>query len=79
MCLWNVFFALVLSVESGKLGCIEWWWLGVFISLTTILAIVVLSVDGRTGHDTIQCPVPATSTVRWIRLPWWCTGQSGAT
>jgi hypothetical protein len=24
MCLWNVFFALVLSVESGKLGCIEW-------------------------------------------------------
>jgi hypothetical protein len=28
MCLWNESFDLVLSVESGKLGCIEWWWLG---------------------------------------------------
>jgi hypothetical protein len=24
-----------------------------------------LSVDGHTGHDTIQCPVPATSVARW--------------
>jgi hypothetical protein len=28
MCLWIVFFALVLNVESGKLGWLEWWWLG---------------------------------------------------
>jgi hypothetical protein len=28
MCLWNVFFALVLSVESGKLGYTKWRRLG---------------------------------------------------
>jgi hypothetical protein len=39
MCLWNELFALVLSVESGKLGCIEWWWLEVFITPTTILVV----------------------------------------
>jgi hypothetical protein len=38
MCLWSVFFALVLNEESGKFGWLEWWWLGVFISPTTILA-----------------------------------------
>jgi hypothetical protein len=27
MCLWSVFFALVLNEESGMLGCLEWWWL----------------------------------------------------
>jgi hypothetical protein len=27
MCLWSVFFALVLNVESKKLGWLEWWWL----------------------------------------------------
>jgi hypothetical protein len=39
MCLWNVFFTLVWSMESGKLVCIEWWWLGVFIAPTTILVV----------------------------------------
>jgi hypothetical protein len=28
MCLWSAFFALVLNVESEKLGWLEWWWLG---------------------------------------------------
>jgi hypothetical protein len=28
MGLWSVFFVLVLNVESGKLGLLEWWWLG---------------------------------------------------
>jgi hypothetical protein len=28
MCLWSVFFALVLNVESENLGWLEWWWLG---------------------------------------------------
>jgi hypothetical protein len=28
MCLWSVFFALVLNEESGMLGLLEWWWLG---------------------------------------------------
>jgi hypothetical protein len=27
--------ALVLSEMSEKLGCLEWWWLGVFIAPTT--------------------------------------------
>jgi hypothetical protein len=34
-------FALVLNVEFRKLGCVNWWWLGVFITPTTILAVVV--------------------------------------
>jgi hypothetical protein len=34
-------FALVLNVEFRKLGWLEWWWLGVFIATTTILAVVV--------------------------------------
>jgi hypothetical protein len=28
MCLWSVFFALVLNEQSGMLGWMEWWWLG---------------------------------------------------
>jgi hypothetical protein len=67
MCLWNEFFTLVLSVESGKLGCIEWWWLGVFIALTTILAVgcSFMSMGAPdspvcTGHNTVHCPVSAT-------------------
>jgi hypothetical protein len=84
MCLWNEFFALVLSVESGKLGYIEWWWLGVFIAPTTILAVgfSFLSTGAsdspvRTGHRTIHCLVHATSVACWFRLPLWCTEQSG--
>jgi hypothetical protein len=74
MCLWNEFFALVLSVESGKLGCIEWWWLGGIYSLTTILAVgcSFLSTGApdspvRTGHNTVHCLVPATSVAHWSR------------
>jgi hypothetical protein len=39
MCLWSVFFALVLSVESGSLNDMNgggWW---VFIAPTTILVV----------------------------------------
>jgi hypothetical protein len=53
MCLWSVFFALVLSVENGKLGLLEWWWLGVFIAPTTIL-VVGCSVY-RWAHRTVRC------------------------
>jgi hypothetical protein len=53
MCLWSVLFALVLSVEGGKLGCLEWWWLGVFIASTTILA--VGWVLCRQAHRTLHC------------------------
>jgi hypothetical protein len=37
----------------------------------------------RTGHDTVQCPVPAMSVARWNRpldlSALRCTGQSGGT
>jgi hypothetical protein len=55
-------FALVLNVKAWKLGLLEWWWLGVFIAPTTILAV---AVDGCTGQDTFHCPVRATSADRW--------------
>ena len=32
MCLWSVFFALVLNEECGMLGWLEWWWLGAIYS-----------------------------------------------
>jgi hypothetical protein len=53
MCLWNEFFTLVLSVESRKLGYLEWWWLGVFIAPTTILAVGWAFC--RWAHRTVRC------------------------
>jgi hypothetical protein len=42
-----------------------------------------LSVDGRTGHGTVQCPVPTKSITRWSwpldSSALWHTGQSDAT
>jgi hypothetical protein len=77
ICLWNVFFSLVLSVESGNLGCIEWRWLGVFITSTTILA-VGCALYRRT-HRIAWCLShhPPIGVDRWIRLSKWCTRQSG--
>jgi hypothetical protein len=40
MCLWSVFFAFVLNEENEMLGWLEWWWLGVVITPTTILVVV---------------------------------------
>jgi hypothetical protein len=83
MCLWNELFALLLSVESGKLGCFEWWWLGVFIAPTTILAVGCSFLSTGTPDITlfiVQC-LPCQSPVRvdcWISMPLWRTGQSGA-
>jgi hypothetical protein len=72
MCLWSVLFALVLNEESGMLGWLEWWWLGVFIAPTTILAVGCLlcrwahwTVRWCTGHSIVHCPVRATSADRW--------------
>jgi hypothetical protein len=62
LCLWSVFFAIVLNEKCENLGWLEWRWLGVFIAPTTIS---VVAVDGHTGHDTIHCLVNATSTDRW--------------
>jgi hypothetical protein len=62
-CLYSVFFALVLSVESGKLLLLEWWWLGVFIAPTNILA--VGWVLCRWAHQTVRCALnTALLTVR---------------
>jgi hypothetical protein len=55
------------------LGWIEWWWLGVFIAPTTILAIGWLlcpwahwTVPWCTEHSTVHCPVRAKSTDHWV-------------
>jgi hypothetical protein len=57
-------------VES--LDGIEWWWLGVFIAPTTILAIGCRFLSTgtpdspvRTGHTTVHFLVPATSADHW--------------
>jgi hypothetical protein len=72
MCLWNEFFALVLSVESGKLGFIEWWWLGGIYSRNHYSSrwLGFLSTGApdspvRIGHCIVHCPVPATSADCW--------------
>jgi hypothetical protein len=72
MCLWSVFFALVLSIESGKLGLLEWWWLGGIYSLNHYSSCWLSSMSMgtpdspvHTGHSTVQCPVRATLADRW--------------
>jgi hypothetical protein len=72
MCLWNVFFALVLSVESGKLGSLEWWWLGGIYIPNHYSSCWVSSLSAGTPdspvcteHVTVHCPVHATSADCW--------------
>jgi hypothetical protein len=60
MCLGVYGFTLVLNVEFRKLGCLEWWWLGVLIAPTTIPAV---AVDGHTGQSG-GAPDMALFTVR---------------
>jgi hypothetical protein len=53
MCLGVNTLALVLNVKCWKLGCLEWWWLGVFIALnhqTTVGAGCC-----RWAHRTVRC------------------------
>jgi hypothetical protein len=81
--------ALVLNEMSEKLGCLEWWWLGVFIAPTT--KPTVGEVVYRWAHRTVRCaighcPVRQSRhpTVRVLTvltvgaLTTWGTGQSGA-
>jgi hypothetical protein len=35
LCLGVKYRAVVLNAMAEKLGCLEWWWLGVFIAPTT--------------------------------------------
>jgi hypothetical protein len=74
---------------SEKLGCLEWWWLGVFIAPTTNST--VGEVVYRWAHRTVRCATgqclvrqPRHSTIRVLTvstvgaLTSWGTGQSGA-
>jgi hypothetical protein len=53
LCLVLNALALVLSEMSEKLGCLEVWWLGVFIAPTT--KTVVGEVCCRRAHRTVRC------------------------
>jgi hypothetical protein len=81
--------ALVLNAMCWKLGCLEWWWLGVFIAPTT--KTVVGEGYYRWAHRTVRCatghcPVhqPRHPTIRVLTvstdgaLTSWCTGLFGA-
>jgi hypothetical protein len=89
LCLLLIALALVLNEMSEKLRCLEWWWLGVFIALTTKPTVgeVVCRWAHRTVRcATVHCPVrqPCHPTVRVLTISTvgalisWGTGQSGA-
>jgi hypothetical protein len=72
MCLWSVFFALVLNEESRMLGWLEWWWLGGIYSPNhyssrwlTSLSKGTPTVWWCTGHSIVHCSVCATSADSW--------------
>jgi hypothetical protein len=61
LCLGVNAFDLVLNVEFRKLGWLEWWWLGVFIAPTTILAIAIDGTpDSPVVHRTRHCSLSGT-------------------
>jgi hypothetical protein len=53
LCLALNALALVLNVLAEKLGCLEVWWLGVFIAPTTKVA--VGEAVCRWAHRTVRC------------------------
>jgi hypothetical protein len=60
LCLRVNALALVLNVKCWRLGCLEWWWLGVFIALNHHIPLGVAVVDGCTGQsgappNTVRC------------------------
>jgi hypothetical protein len=72
LCLWSVFFALVLNEESGMLWWLEWWWLGGIYSPNHyssrwLTALSMGTLDSPVVHRTliIHCLVIATSDDRW--------------
>jgi hypothetical protein len=69
MCLGVNAFALVLNVEFKKLGWLEWWWLRGIYSPNHYSSHCCRwarrTVWWCTEHDTIQCPVRATSVDCW--------------
>jgi hypothetical protein len=89
LCLVLIALALVLNGMSEKLGCLEWWWLGVFIAPTTkptvgeaVCRWAHQTVRGATAHCPVRQPRHPTIRVRTVStvgaLTSWGTGQSGA-
>jgi hypothetical protein len=89
MCVGVNALALVLNENFRKLGCFEWWWLGVFIALNHHIAIGAGYC--RWAHRTVlcatgRCPVrqpchPTVSVLEQLTvgsLSSSGTGQSGA-
>ena len=62
MCLGVKYFALATNVEFRKLGWLEWRWLEGIYSPNHYSS---RCWRWRTGQDTVQCPVRATSAARW--------------
>jgi hypothetical protein len=76
LCLVLIALALVLNEMSKKLGCLEWWWLGVFIAPTTKPTVGEAVCQWRTGQP--RQPTVRVLTVSTIgALISWGTGQSG--
>jgi hypothetical protein len=75
LCLLLIALALVLNVKSEKLGCLEVWWLGVFIAPTTKVAVgeavcrwAHRTVRCATGHCLVRQPRHPTVRVRPLEL-----------
>jgi hypothetical protein len=65
LCLGVNALALVLNVKCWKLGCLEWWWLGVFIALNH--HIVVEDGCCRWAHRTVRCASHVTQPLGFGR------------
>jgi hypothetical protein len=72
--------ALVLN--ATKIGCLEWWWLGVFIAPTTKTTVGVGLLSMGAPDSPVRQPRHPTVRVLTIStvgaLTSWGTGQSGA-
>jgi hypothetical protein len=66
MCLGVKSRALVLNAICWKLGCLEWWWLGVFIASTT--KTVVGEGCCRWAHRTVRCASHVTQPLGFWRF-----------
>jgi hypothetical protein len=88
LCLVLIALAFVLNEMSEKLGCLEWWWLGVFIAPTTKPtigeAICRWAPDSPMRHRTLSGAPVTSPTIRVLTvstvgaLTSCRTGQSGA-
>jgi hypothetical protein len=79
---WNEVYSSCIECKWLKLGCLEVWWLGVFIAPTT--KVTVGEAVCRMAHRTVRCASHVTQPLgfeRWSSDKWghrtirWCTGQ----